>query len=74
MGISFHGLFNNVHAAQVYVRTGNKIPDCAIAARRAYFSYESELAANEQQLLAIYRSENRHPLYHTSLPPRTAIF
>lgn len=48
MGISFHGLFNNVHAAQVYACTGNKIPDRAIAARRAYFSYESGLAENEQ--------------------------
>jgi len=48
MGISFHGLFNNVHAAQVYVCTGNKILDRAIAARQAYFSCESGLAGNEQ--------------------------
>lgn len=37
VGISFHGLFNNVHAAQVYVCTGNKIPDRAIAAKTDLF-------------------------------------
>jgi len=48
MGISFHGLFNNIHAAKVYACTGNKIPDRAIAAETSLFFSTDQNSQNEQ--------------------------
>lgn len=55
MGISFHGLFNNVRAHEFMLV---RIIKSLTAAGRVDFSYESGLTENGKRPLAIHRSEN----------------